>query len=104
MRMRTEFAHAERKRWRSAAGIAAMKAVDVLKPARESVERQLGALLGKSLERRRKNLDVSSKRGSRRRRQVKYHHTGQQRHPPVNSAQLRAGRSPRVRAGRPEAG
>jgi hypothetical protein len=34
----------------------------VLKPARESVERQLGALLGKSLERRRKNLDVSSKR------------------------------------------
>jgi hypothetical protein len=54
MRMRTEFAHAERKRWRSAAGKTAIKAVDVLKPAGEPVGRQLGALLGKSLKRRRK--------------------------------------------------
>jgi hypothetical protein len=30
MWMRTEFAHAERKRWRSAAGKTAIKAIDVL--------------------------------------------------------------------------
>src|SRR5215510_4728312 len=102
MRMRTEFAHAERKRWRSAVEMAAMKGpwktVHVLKPAAEPVGRHSERGSENPLNKEEKEISTSARRGSRRRRQVKCHHTRQQRHPPVHSA--RAARvSPRVRAG-----
>jgi hypothetical protein len=66
MRMRTEFAHAERKRWRSAAGMATLKGHKRLLTCSNRQVRQLGRRSERCsenpFEKEEKNLDVSSKR------------------------------------------
>src|SRR6476659_852760 len=86
MRMRIEFAHAERKELALRCGDSGHERPLTCSNRHVSQLEDNSERCSENPWKGGERISTSARRGSRRRRQVKYHHTRQQRHPPVHSA------------------